>query len=95
MSEEENKAESSEGNMITDTLGALSGAWDATGNFLTGDSTMSRLTNLALSAALADSAQPNQEKLGYQGKVDMDLKRVRERVPMQQSQNAGRGFRHT
>ena len=90
MSEEENKAESSEGNMITDTLGALSGAWDATGNFLTGDSTMSRLTNLALSAALADSAQPNQEKLGYQGKVDMDLKRVRERVPMQQSQNAGR-----
>lgn len=96
MSEEENKAESSEGkkeedgNMITDALGSLSSAWDSAGNFLTGDGTMSRLTNLALSAALADSAQPNQEKLGYQGKVDMDLKRVRERVPMQQSQNAGR-----
>ena len=96
MSEEENKAEASEGkkeedgNMITDTLGTLSGAWDATGEFLTGDSTLSRLTNLAISSALSDSAQPNQEKLGYQGKVDMDLKRVRERVPMQQSQNAGR-----
>ena len=96
MSEEENKAEASEGkkeedsNMITDALAPLNSAWDAAGNFLTGDSTMSRLTNLALSAALADSAQPNQEKLGYQGKVDMDLKRVRERVPMQQSQNAGR-----
>jgi len=86
MSEEENK----DGNMITDALAPLNSAWDAAGNFLTGDSTMSRLTNLALSAALADSAQPNQEKLGYQGKVDMDLQRVRERVPMQQSQNAGR-----
>ena len=86
MSEEENK----DGNMITDALGSLSSAWDTAGQFLTGDSTMSRLTNLALSAALADSAQPNQEKLGYQGKVDMDLQRVRERVPMQQSQNAGR-----
>lgn len=96
MSEEENKAGAAEGkkeddgNMITDAFGVLSSAWDSAGNFLTGDSTMSRLTNLALSAALADSAQPNQEKLGYQGKVDMDLKRVRERVPMQQSQNAGR-----
>ena len=84
-------SDENDGNFITDAFGAIGSLYEDAGNFLTkDDNPLSRFTNLALSAAVAKYAQPQQEKLGYQGKVDMDKQRVRERVPMQQSQNAGR-----
>jgi len=84
-------SEEKDDNYISDAFGAIGGLYEGTMSFLADDSNpLSRFTNLALSAAVAKYAQPQQEKLGYQGKVDMDKQRVRERVPMQQSQNAGR-----
>jgi hypothetical protein len=84
-------SEENDGNFLTDAFGSIGNLYEGAGNFLTKqDNPLSRFTNLALSAAVAKYAQPQKEKLGYQGKVDMDKQRVRERVPMQQSQNAGR-----
>ena len=77
-------------NFITDAFGAIGDLYGGTMNFLSkDDNPLSRFTNVAIAAAVAKHAQPQSKPVGYQGKVDMDLAAVRERVPQQPAPTAG------
>jgi len=60
-------------------------------DFLADDkSPFGKILNLALTNEMRKYSQPQTQPTGYQGKVDMDLERVRERVPTAPMPTAGR-----
>ena len=79
------------GGFFTEAFGAIGDLYGGTMEFLSkDDNPLSRFTSLAIAGAMAKHAQPNSKPTGYQGKVDMDLERVRERVPTNFGPNQGR-----
>ena len=60
-------------------------------DFLANDkSPFGKILNLALTNEMRKYSQPQTQPTGYQGKVDMDLERVRERVPTNFGPSEGR-----
>ena len=89
MPEEEEKKD--DGNFFGEFLN-----WVGTGaqggmSYLANDkSPFGKILNLALTNEMRKYSQPQTQPTGYQGKVDMDLERVRERVPTAPMPTAGR-----
>ena len=88
MPEEEKKDDD---RFFGDFLSWIGGGAQGGMNFLANDKTpFGKILNLALTNEMRKYSQPQTQPTGYQGKVDMDLERVRERVPTAPMPTAGR-----
>ena len=87
----EEKADEKESGFLGDFLGWIGTAYDGSMSFLADDSSpMNRLVGTVIASQIQKFSQPKMPQVGYQGKVDMDLERVRERVPTNFGPNQGR-----
>ena len=92
MPEEEKKDEQKDdGNFFGEFLNWLGTGAQGGMDYLANDkSPFGKILNLALTNEMRKYSQPQTQPTGYQGKVDMDLERVRERVPTAPMPTAGR-----
>ena len=92
MPEEEKKDEQQDdGNFIGGFLSWIGAGAQGGMDYLANDkSPFGKILNLALTNEMRKYSQPQTQPTGYQGKVDMDLERVRERVPTAPMPTAGR-----
>ena len=87
----EEKADEKESGFLGDFLGWIGSAYDGSMSWLAEDtSPMSRLVGTVIASQIQKFSQPKMPQVGYQGKVDMDLERVRERVPTNFGPSEGR-----
>ena len=92
MPEEEKKDEQQDdGNFFGGFLEWIGAGAQGGMDFLADDkSPFGKILNLALTNEMRKYSQPQTQPTGYQGKVDMDIERVRERVPTAPMPTAGR-----